>query len=106
MAARLSDGDDRLANEAGPEQRRLPEVPCRAHLVQVHANQVRGEHADDLLDLKRREPERLRISDGGRERGSTPSMSIVRYTLSRLMAFTARSTDAPIPLSWTSNTLT
>src|SRR2546427_282149 len=68
MATRLSDGDDRFANEAGPEQRRLPEVPRRAHLVQVHADEVRGEHPDDLLDLEGREPERLRISDGRRER--------------------------------------
>src|SRR2546426_8724524 len=68
MATRLSDRDDRLANETGPEQRRLPEIPRRAHLVQVHADEVRGEHPDDLLDLKRREPKRLRIADGGRER--------------------------------------
>src|SRR3989442_11896672 len=69
MATRLSDGDDRLANQAGREQRRLPEIPRRTHLVQVHPDEVRGEHPDDLLDLKRREPERLRIANGRRERG-------------------------------------
>src|SRR3989442_819270 len=68
MATRLSDRDDRLANETGPEQRRLPEIPRRAHLVQVNADEVRAEHRDDLLDLKRRERKRLRIADGGRER--------------------------------------
>src|SRR5713101_9605757 len=68
MAARFTDGDDRLANETRPEQRRLPEIPRRAHLIQVHADEVRGEHADYFLDLKRREPERLRVADGRRER--------------------------------------
>src|SRR5437879_9890897 len=69
MATSLPDGDDRLADEAGPEQRRLPEIPRRAYFVQVHADEVWGEHADDFLDLEGREPERLRISDGRRERG-------------------------------------
>src|SRR5438445_563755 len=55
MATSLPDGDDRLADEAGPEQRRLPEIPRRAYFVQVHADEVWGEHADDFLDLEGRE---------------------------------------------------
>src|SRR3989442_911330 len=69
MATRLSDGDDRFANEAGPEQRRLPEVPRRAHLVQGPADEVPGGHPHDLLDLEGREPERLRNFDRRRRAG-------------------------------------
>src|SRR3989442_3634866 len=43
VPACLADGHDRLPNEARGEQRRLPEIPCGAHLVQIHPDQVRRE---------------------------------------------------------------
>src|SRR5437660_8528387 len=67
--AGLADRHDRFADEARPEQRRLAEVPGRADFVQVHADEVRAQRADQLLHLEGREAERLRVSDRGGVRG-------------------------------------
>src|SRR2546426_3491341 len=60
-ASLLCDADDCLANETRCEERGLPLVPCRAHLVDVHPDEARCEGVHDRLHLEGREPEGLRV---------------------------------------------
>src|SRR6266571_4311862 len=99
VPACLADGHDRLPNEARGEQRRLPEIPCGAHLIQIHPDQVRGEHPDDLLDLQGCEPKRLRIADG-RSEGRIDAVDVDRevdlVAVDRLQRTVHRGTDASL----------
>src|SRR5207249_3089288 len=74
-------------------------IPCGTHLVQIHPDQVRREHPDELLDLQGCEPKRLRIADG-RSEGRIDAVDVDRevdlVAVDRLQRPVQRGTDASL----------